>query len=162
MIALVPMNAEEFAAHVERTVTDFAHDKAASGQWSEEAALALARQGYDALLPHGLATPENFLFTLRETTTQTAVGTLWYAIQARADQRIAYVYDLFIQPWCRRRGHAARAFAALEAQVAGRGLSGIGLHVFGHNEAARALYAKLGYEPTNINLFKKIARQDGL
>jgi predicted GNAT family acetyltransferase len=30
------------------------------------------------------------------------------------------------------------------------------LHVFGHNTTAQALYAKLGYSPTNINLFKAL------
>ena len=39
---------------------------------------------------------------------------------------------------------------------AGRGLSGIALHVFGHNREARALYRKLGYVATNINLYKPV------
>ena len=30
------------------------------------------------------------------------------------------------------------------------------IHVVGHNTGAQALYAKLGYQPTNISLFKPI------
>ncbi len=39
------------------------------------------------------------------------------------------------------------------------GLSGIALHVFGHNAAGRALYDQLGFRPTNISLFKPIAAE---
>jgi ribosomal protein S18 acetylase RimI-like enzyme len=53
-------------------------------------------------------------------------------------------------------GYAMRAFEQLEAAVSSRGLCGIALHVFGHNEAARALYAKLGYRATNISMFKRV------
>ena len=76
------MNAEEFAAYVERAIPEFAQDKVASGQWSKASSLELSRQGYDELLPKGLATPENFLFTLRETATQATVGALWLRISA--------------------------------------------------------------------------------
>ena len=36
------------------------------------------------------------------------------------------------------------------------GLHKMGLHVFGHNLAARALYEKLGYVPVNINMEKQL------
>ena len=56
-----------------------------------------------------------------------------------------------------REGHALRAFVALEDEVRRLGLSGIALHVFGHNTGAQALYAKLGFHPTNISLYKPVA-----
>ena len=150
------MNAEEFAAYVEPAIPAFAQDKVASGQWSQASSLELSRQGYDELLPKGLATPENFLFTLREAATQVVVGALWYAIQERAGQRIAYVYDVLVESPYRRMGYATQAFQTLEAEVRSLGLCGVALHVFGHNEAAQALYAKLGYRATNISMFKKV------
>ncbi len=156
MVALIPMNAEEFAAYVERSIPEFAREKVDSGQWSKEASVELARRGLNELLPRGLATPENFLFTLREAESQENVGMLWFAVQERAGQRIAYVYNILIESQYRRMGYGTRAFESLESEVASRGLGGIALHVFGHNKAARALYAKLGYQPTNINLFKRV------
>lgn len=86
-----------------------------------------------------------------------AVGVLWIAAKERAGQRIAYVYNVGIEPNHRRKGHASRAFVALEDQVRALGLSGIAPHVFGHNAAAQALYAKLGDRQTNFNLFKPLA-----
>jgi len=59
------------------------------------------------------------------------------------------------------RALATAAFAALEGEARARGLAGIGLHVFGHNPGARALYEKLGYETTNLHMFKKVPRVDG-
>lgn len=35
-------------------------------------------------------------------------------------------------------------------------LKEIGLHVFGHNKAARGLYEKLGYVETNIKMEKSL------
>lgn len=153
---LVPMTESDFARFVAETVPSYAADKVASGQWSPEESLALARRALDELLPQGLATPGHHLFTIRDGAPSPAVGRLWFAEQERAGRRIAYVYDIEIAPEHRRSGHAAGALRALEAEVARRGLAGIALHVFGHNHAARALYAKLGYQPTNINLYKPV------
>jgi ribosomal protein S18 acetylase RimI-like enzyme len=83
---------------------------------------------------------------------------IWFAVQEHAGRKIAYVYDVGIRPQYQRRGYATEAFAGLEGEVRARGLSGVGLHVFGHNPGARALYEKLGYETTNIHMFKKVPR----
>ena len=37
------------------------------------------------------------------------------------------------------------------------GVQRIGLHVFGHNTGAQALYARLGYGVTGLNLLKPLA-----
>ena len=154
------MNAEEFTAYVEQAIPDFAQEKVDAGQWSKEASLALARQGFNELLTEGHATPENCLFTLREVSGRATVGVLWFAVQERAGQRIAYVYDILVEPQHQRKGYGKSTFEALESEVASRGLCGNALHVFGHNKAAQALYAKLGYQPTNINMFKKVPNAD--
>ncbi|MEO8675555.1 MAG: GNAT family N-acetyltransferase [Casimicrobiaceae bacterium] len=156
MTALLPMTPEEFLAWETEAVPTYAAEKVASGQWKEAEAPALARKSFDELLPQGLATPDNHLFTMRDQPAQVDVGTLWVAVQERAGKRVAYVYDVAIKPEHRRKGHAMRAFLALEDKVRSLGLAGIALHVFGHNAAAHALYLKLGYLPTNINMYKAI------
>jgi hypothetical protein len=47
-------------------------------------------------------------------------------------------------------------FAAQDEQARQRGLTGVALHVFDHNTGAQALYQKLGYLTTNINMFKPL------
>jgi ribosomal protein S18 acetylase RimI-like enzyme len=157
MTVLIPMTASEYAAYMASSIPHFADAKVASGQWAPAEALALAQQMHDELLPQGLATPDNFLFTVRDGSSPVGIGMLWFAAQQRGAQRIAYVYDVDISPEHQRKGHASRAFVALEAEVQKLGLSGIALHVFGQNAGAQALYRKLGFLTTNINMFKQVA-----
>lgn len=156
MTVLSPMTESEFSAYLAMAIPEFARDKVASGQWAAAESLELSRQAYADLLPKGLSTPDNFLFTVRDGATSAGIGMLWFAAQERGGQRIAYVYDVAIHAEHQRQGHASRAFAALEHEVLGRGLSGIALHVFGDNTGAQALYRGLGYETTNINMFKRL------
>jgi ribosomal protein S18 acetylase RimI-like enzyme len=150
------MTEDEFAAFVEAAIPEFAHDKVQSGQWTEAESLGLSRQGYAELLPQGVGTPDNFLYTLRDAATDRNVGVLWYACQAQAGRKVAYVYEVLVHPEHRRQGHARRAFMLLEHEVRQRGLAGIALHVFGHNAGARHLYERLGFRTTNINMLKAI------
>lgn len=152
---LRPMTDAEFTAWAEQTVPAYARDKVESGAWAEDDALERSRGELVALLPQGRRTPDNFLFTVLADD-GTPVGMLWFAVQARAKSRIAYVYNVEIAAAHRRQGHAQRAFKALEQEVQRLGLAGIALHVFGHNHSAQALYAGLGFVPTNISLFKAV------
>ncbi|MBK8741723.1 MAG: GNAT family N-acetyltransferase [Betaproteobacteria bacterium] len=149
------MAESEYAAWVAAAIPDYAADKVTSGQWSAEASLELSWKEHDALLPQGMATPDNHFFTILDARSA-PVGMLWFAVQTRFNARIAYVYDVGVRPERQREGHALRAFAALEDEVRKLGLAGIALHVFGHNTGARALYARLGYQPTNISLYKQL------
>ena len=158
MIALAPMTESEYRAFATATIRDYAADKAASGEWPADAAPALSRQAYDELVPHGLATPAHFFFTLLDRATASAVGTLWIATRPRAGRRIAYVYGVNVDPAHRRKGYATDAFRALEDWVRAAGLAGIALHVFGHNHGAQALYRRLGFEATDITMYKPVDR----
>ena len=158
MIALVPMTDGEFVAFAAEAVPAYAADKVTSVQWTKDEALELSRKAFDKLLPLGLATPDNYFFTIRDSVEQVGVGMLWIAAQDRGGRRIAYVYDVSVKPEHQRKGYATRALLALEDKVHSLGLSGIALHVFGHNTVAHALYVKLGYQPTNISMFKAIER----
>ena len=160
MPVLRSMSQAEYDAWIEQSIEDYAADKVASGQWAESEALALSRQENDELLPQGLRTPGNHFFMIVDARSH-AVGMLWFAIKQKFDAQVAYVYDLAVWPEHQRQGHATRAFQALEDEVRRRGLHGIALHVFGHNTGARALYARLGYSPTSISLYKAIPAAAG-
>ena len=146
----------EYSIWLETVIPGYAEDKVASGQWPADSALELSRKEYRELLPKGKDTENNYIFTVLNAGSE-AVGTVWFVAKDRAGRKIGYVYDIYVAPEHRRQGHAFRAFQALEPQVAGLGLSGIALHVFGHNHEAQALYIKLGYVATNINMFKSVA-----
>ena len=155
-----PITETEYTAWVAEVVPAYAADKVASGAWAQELALQMSRKEFESLLPLGKDTADNYLYSILDHAGQ-PVGTIWFAAQDRGNSRIAYVYDVEVLPEHRRQGHARRAFEALEGEASRLGLAGIALHVFGHNLAAQALYAALGYEPTNINLYKRLGGTGG-
>lgn len=147
------MTEPEYAEWLAGTIPAYASDKVASGQWTSDASIALSQKEYAELLPNGLDTEDNYLYTIIDSQSA-AVGVLWFAVKIKFNSEVAYVFDVSVKPERQREGHAQRALVTLEEVVRGKGLSGIALHVFGHNKGAQALYAKLGYQPTNISLFK--------
>jgi RimJ/RimL family protein N-acetyltransferase len=156
MTTLVPMTEAEFASFSEESSQGYAQDKVDSGQWAREDALRLARESHRELLPQGIGTPNHYLFTVRDDEILECLGELWFARKERGGMSVAYVYAISIREKHRRKGHATRALAALEKEARVLGMEGVELHVFGHNPAAQALYAKTGYEATNIIMFKRL------
>lgn len=152
---LRPISLDEYTSWLVATIPAYAAEKVASGQWTEATAIEQSTQEYAELLPQGPATPDNHIFSIVDADAA-AVGVLWFAVKTKFDARIAYVFDVSILPDRQRQGHAQCAFQALDNEVRMLGLTGIALHVFGHNTAARALYAKLGFEATNVSLYKPV------
>ena len=146
----------EYADWLAVVIPSYAADKVALHRWTAEEAVDRAKKEYEQLLPKGLQTENNYFYAVLNGSGQT-VGSLWFVEAPRVGYRVAYVFDIFVKSEHRRQGHANRALAALEIEAAARGLAGIALQVFGHNLSARSLYSKLGYSPTNINLYKPLS-----
>ena len=157
MTVLAPMRPEVFADYVESSVAGYAEENVAAGRWPQDGALERSAAEFRELLPRGLATPDNHVFEIKASDDGPTVGFIWFATEDRHGRRGAYVYDVVVDAAHRRQGHARRAFLALEPIVAGLGLNSIGLHVFGHNTGAQALYAELGYVVTGLNMLKTLA-----
>ncbi len=155
MSALRPMSDLEFTTWLAEAVPAYAADKVASGQWAQDAALDLSKKEHAQLLPQGRLSADNHLYSIVDAE-GAAVGVLWFAVRTKFNARIAYVFNIDVWPQHQRHGHGRRAFEALEGEVQRLGLAGIALHVFGHNTGAQALYAKLGFQPTNISLYKAV------
>lgn len=154
---LAPITPAEFADFMAASVPTYAAEKVRSGEWAQPGSLDAAREACITLLPEGPQTPGHHVFALRAQTDGPVIGVLWFAVRERAGKRIAYVYEIVIHPPFQRQGHATRAFRLLESKVRELGLSGIALHVFGHNAAAQALYQSLGYHTTNVTMFKPVS-----
>jgi ribosomal protein S18 acetylase RimI-like enzyme len=150
------MSEEAYADYLDAATAGYAEDNVASGRWPAEGALERARADFAESLPHGLHTPDNYLYEIRATETGPTVGVLWFAVQEKNGLRVAFVYDIEVKREFRRRGHATAAFIQMESLVRDLGLTGIGLHVFGRNTTAQDLYRKLGYDITGVNMLKKL------
>jgi ribosomal protein S18 acetylase RimI-like enzyme len=116
----------------------------------------VANESYAKLLPDGLESKDQFLFTIIETASERAVGTLWFAKKAEAAKPHAWVYDIVLNPEVRGRGYGKFLMQLLEAEVKKVGLNSIVLHVFGHNTVASSLYEKSGFRVTNKIMAKDL------
>jgi len=127
----------------------------ASGAWQPEEAAERGKKVVEALLPHGLSTPDQFLYTI-ENEWNTPVGYMWFGLREGGQGRFATLYELVIFEQYRRQGFASQALLALENKVREQAGFQIILHVFGHNESARALYRRSGYVERNVTMVKEI------
>lgn len=151
-VILQSMSDRDYADWLEIIIPEYAAEKVANGTWSPDEALAKARESMDSLLKDGRNTKGHYLFSIRLKSEDQRMGFLWYAFH----EGKAFVYDLYIAPEYRRRGYAFQAMKRLEIDAANRGFTSIGLHVFGQNRGAQALYQKLGYDITDLTMAKKI------
>ncbi len=163
MTILVPMRDEEFDAFLASSAAAYADDKIRSGSWLEEGAHDRALADLKNSLPQGIDTPNNYLFHILASPETVVVGYVWCATHDNYGQRTAFVYDVEIKPEFRRQGYATDAFKAVQEHVMTLGIESIGLHVFAFNEGAIALYKKLGFQVTGVNMQKKLnVRHTGL
>ena len=156
MLELKPMTAASFRRFLDHSVPQYAAEKVRSGEWSPEESLARGEGEFLMLMPHGIETPDHFLYDLHDQATGTDVGVLWYALREKGGSRSAFIYEVEVFEPYRRQGYATQAFAALDLDAASNGARSIQLHVFGHNHPARALYEGLGFQPTNLVLRKDL------
>jgi ribosomal protein S18 acetylase RimI-like enzyme len=156
MIQLVPMTEAEYQTYLAAMIREYADDHIQAGRWQPDEALERAAEEFRQYLPEGVATTDNYLYCLKDEALGMKVGILWLARIKRGVQPIMFIYDIAIDEPQRRKGYGEQAMRAAEERAKALGLDTIALHVFGHNHAARALYEKLGYQITNINMAKKL------
>ncbi len=155
MVKLIPMADREFEAFLERDIREYAAENVRAGYWSEAEALEKSRQAHDRLLPEGLKTKDQYLYTLREG--EQAVGMIWMKAELDSPRPSGFIFDLFIEERFRQKGYASQAMLRLEEVARGLGLRQLGLHVFAHNRAATRLYEKLDYRVSSLNMTKKLS-----
>jgi ribosomal protein S18 acetylase RimI-like enzyme len=156
MVELIPMTEEQFHAYLGRAVAGYVQDITRAGNVAPDDATIAAEQQFESLLPYGLDTPDQSLYTIYDPARQKPVGHLWVGARNEGGRIFAALYDFEIFEAYRRQGYGTQSLQALEREVQARGLDEIRLHVFGHNHPARALYEKMGYVATNITMAKQL------
>jgi ribosomal protein S18 acetylase RimI-like enzyme len=148
------MSSSDFDPFMDRLIRSYAEDHIRAGRWTAAEGVTEARKEVQKLLPAGLVTPNHFLLTVVAGSPEEKVGAIWLAKEPRG----GFVYDLLIFEPFRRRGYAEEAMRELEQVAREAGISKLSLHVFGDNQGARKLYAKLGYVETNVIMSKTLTR----
>ena len=154
MISLKPMDQEEFKQYISYAIEDYAKDKIASGNWSEDEAINLSRESFERLLPNGEKTENNHLLSIFHD--DILVGMILISQKAPKNPNEGFIYDFVIFEQYQGQGYGKKAMKEAEIIAKELGMNKIGLNVFGHNKIARGLYEKMGYEITNITMAKTI------
>ena len=156
-ITLDPMTEEEFAAWLEPTVRVYAQHHVDVGDWSEQDALRFAITEFKVLLPQGVRSDQQHLFTVRPAAGGAGVGMLWIGMKLRAGELDAFVYKVEVDEEHRGKGYGRATMLAGAQRARELGARTMSLHVFGFNTTARALYSSLGFVETNVNMSLSLA-----
>jgi ribosomal protein S18 acetylase RimI-like enzyme len=161
MVQLEPMTETQFQSYLGTAVEDYAQEHLKSGDCAPEDALRLAQEDYEKLLPDGLQSKDHFLYSIRDDALDgnQTIGMVWLGIIARRAGKSAFVYDISVREDLRRKGYGRKVIEKVEELVLEKGFNTVGLHVFGHNHAARALYEKMGYQITGIGMTKTLDKR---
>lgn len=142
-VALISLTAAELEARLPVMAADFAHDVARNFGVDPELALAQSTEQLNAGLPHGVTTPGQLFWKAVDGDDE--VGFLWLSLPGTVYEDMAWLSEINVAAGRRGQGYGHQIMAAGEAELTGRGVGRIGLHVFGHNVGARRLYLRLGY-----------------
>jgi len=154
LVTLQPMSQTDYDVLMEKSIQRYAEEKVRAGTWEEEESLANAEEQFDRLLPEGLLTEHHELWNLLNG--EEAIGWVWLCYDPNHPQKEGFIYNFFLFETYRGKGFAKQAIAALEEEARSLGVQKLSLHVFAHNQIARSLYEKTGFEETGIYMSKPL------
>lgn len=150
------MTRSAFEASLARAIPRHAADSVRRGLWTEALSIEASRREFDELLPAGIDTPGHFFCAIVDAVDGTVVGETWYSIEAKGGKLQFWVDWIGIEPPHRRRGYATEVLRQLEEKAKVEGAERIGLGVAHDNDAARALYSKVGYVTWRSQMLKEL------
>ena len=150
-ITLVPMTQPEYDDWHESSVATYAQEFVESGILTPEEARKRADREFAELLPDGLAT-ENHLLWGAHDEAGTLVGTVWVALVPERTPPHSFVYGLDVNADQRRKGYGRAIMEVAMEECRQRGIATMGLNVFGHNDTARRLYERLGFQVASTSM----------
>jgi ribosomal protein S18 acetylase RimI-like enzyme len=145
-IELRRMTPETYDDYRSFSSDQYAEELFASGSYPDlDSAVQGAAQQFDELLPGGPDTPGAYLWTAWHG--DDAVARLWVGVKARW----AFIYDIEVEDEHRGRGFGTDVLNAGARACQDLGARWLGLNVFGHNDGARRLYERLGFDTTELS-----------
>jgi len=155
-ISLKAMDESAFIDYKKHAIPAYAKDNVTAGRWPESDALARAEKEFERLLPDGVNSQDNYLFTIIANELNQNVGYIWVKIEHNLSVKSAFIYDIEIAEAHRQQGYAKAGLSRIEKAVTELGATSLGLHVFNNNAAAMALYERLGFNMVSHNMNKML------
>jgi ribosomal protein S18 acetylase RimI-like enzyme len=155
MFRLEPMDEAAFRAWMTASIHDYAAEKVEAGTWLADDSVERAAGEFAALLPDGRQTAGHEIRSMINDADE-RVGMVWFAVENRPIGRVAFIYDISVEPAHRRRGYGQAALGEVEGYAREHDCHGVQLHVFGGNTGARQLYRRAGYVETDVMMLKRV------
>ncbi len=111
MITLEPMQQEDFDRLIENEIRGYAAEHVRNGNWPEEGSLERSRKEFESLLPEGVRTSNQYLWSLVDGDRK--IGFLWVQVK---DGK-AFIYDFLIDGEFRGKGYGKQALAAMDEML---------------------------------------------
>jgi ribosomal protein S18 acetylase RimI-like enzyme len=151
MMRLEPIQQEDFDRMIDAEIRGYAEEHVRNGNWPAEGALERSKKEFDALLPDGIHSKDQYLWSLLDEDSS-KIGMLWVQVK---DQK-AFIYDFVVEEPFRGKGYGKQALIAMDEKLKAMNVESVGLHVFGDNITAQELYKKMGYQITGIHMKKEL------
>ena len=149
-VTLRPMTEAEYDDFLRLSVVTFAAEAGPANGLDEAAALELSRREFGRLLPEGLKTPQQLIWTACDG--DEAIGRLWISLARTAP----FIYDVAVREDQRGKGYGRAIMLAGEEAVRALGYDRLELNVFGVNKTAVHLYESLGYTVLSQQMRKEL------
>ena len=153
-VALEPMTDAQFGEFIEVIVPPYVAERVQADHLSPEDAQRFVRDQQDRLLPDGRQTPGHQFLRIVTLDIPQCVGGVWLEIDSENKQ--GFLYNLTVFPPYRRRRFGSDALALVAELVRRAGCGTLGLNVFSTNDAAVALYRKMGFSTVSSYMNKKL------
>jgi ribosomal protein S18 acetylase RimI-like enzyme len=154
-ITLRAMTEAEYPQFLERLLDSYSADIALARGLPADEARRRATEQLDELLPQGLHSDGQLLFTALDDTGG-PVGLLWLATRSPNGAHAGWIYDVEVAEAQRGMGYGREIMLLAEQECRRHGLTALRLNVFGPNVTARRLYESLGYEITSQTMAKRL------
>lgn len=150
MLSLEIIQQEDFDKFLETEIRNYANDHVRNGNWPAEGAFERSRQEFESLLPDGIHTEDQHLWSILDGDRK--IGVLWVQVKGKN----AFIYDFVIDEEFRGKGYGKQALTAMDERLRAMSVDSVGLHVFGDNTVAQELYKKMGFEIAGLHMRKKL------
>jgi GNAT superfamily N-acetyltransferase len=156
MLKFETMTDTEFQMYLRRAVPQYAYDQVRSGNWKPDESMSRAKSEFLHTLPNGPLTEGHYLILITDLDKGNKVGMLWWAMNQRGTQKIAFLADFFVFSEFRNKGYEAEALTLLQGECSKLGVERIELQVFAHNAEDLSVYRMNGFGEVSIFFGKSV------
>lgn len=149
-----PLTESELSTFLAAAEDRYAQQKTEFGSVDPDQARSQARTEMEAVTPGGQLPGAHAVLGARAEN-GTLLGSVWVAPR-RGEPETAFIYDLVVDEAARGGGIGRILVRAAADWARGEGFASIGLHVFGGNTGAIALYESEGYETTEVLMRRQL------